>query len=310
MTSSHHHDSNDNRNLMILSTAATSLAKMDSDEDNSGGSSSVIAENELQEAPADEKEEPLADPTTTSSPRKRNKLDMKWEAHLEELRQYKALIGSTSVPVKSQTYGTLGKWCENQRGRYHAGKLSEERIHKLREVGFIFEANAARSPNRLFPSYEKLWRTNVENLKEFMLEFGHAHVPPAYGANPTLGKWVENTRCKYNRGELSEERVDELKEVGFAFQVESSAEKLPYKSYAYEQKWEQHLQQLIDYRDEHGDCNVPTKYDVNPKLAKWCENQKGAYLKNNLKQERIDRLKAVGFSFEKRKRGGARADRV
>lgn len=293
----------DSRNLTTLSTAATSLPKMDSEH-----SSNSIAENELQEAPADEKE-PLSPTAAPTTPRTKNKLDVKWEARLEELRQYKALVDSTSVPVKSQTYGSLGKWCENQKARYRDGRLSEERIRKLREVGFIFEANAARSPNRQFPAYEKLWRTNVDNLKQFITEFGHANVPPCFGADPALGKWVENTRCRYNRGELSEERVDELKEVGFAFQVESSNEKV-YKSFAYDQKWEERLQQLIEYRDEHGDCSVPTKYEANPKLAKWCENQKGAYIKNNLKQERVDRLKAVGFSFEKRKRGGARSDRV
>ena len=48
------------------------MVRLDDGSEGDGGGSNIIAENELQEAPADEKEEPLAH--QTSSPRKRNKL--------------------------------------------------------------------------------------------------------------------------------------------------------------------------------------------------------------------------------------------
>ena len=138
--------------------------------------------------------------------------------------------------------------------------------------------------------------TLLNHYKAFIREFGHANVPVLYSSNPQLGKWVENTRGKYNRGDLTEEQIQELAEAGFTFDTPPSPAK--YHSYAYDDRWAKNLQKLIEYRNEFGDCNV--RDDV--KLSKWCENQKGAYKRNKLSQERIDRLKDVGFSFERKKR--------
>lgn len=125
------------------------------------------------------------------SPEQRTKYDKQWEAHLLELHKYKSLHGDTSVPVKTATYGTLGKWCENQRLTYNKGKMSQERVDKLKSVGFVFESNVARSPKKK-PSTEKMWMQRVEEFQAFVKEFGHGKVPGRYAANPGLGKWVSD----------------------------------------------------------------------------------------------------------------------
>lgn len=255
---------------------------------------STNEEPDLQEAPADEE---VA--ITPSTPTKPHKFDTNWSSNLAELIQYKSLHGSTSVPVKSKIYGSLGKWCENQRLSYHKGKLRPDRIEALKSAGFVFEGNIPRTPDRAYPSNIKRWHDHFMELQDFIQKFGHGNVPRSYALNPSLGKWVENVRCQYARGELSDQRIEELQSVGFEFVIQSSPVK--YKSYAYEHQWEAKLQQLMEYKARYGDCHVLMKYDR--ELGKWCENQRGAYRKGQLSEERVEKLRNVGFSLEKRGRG-------
>ena len=260
-------------------------------------------EHNIQEAAADEESSAKLTPSTPTkarTPIKQHKFDQQWEANLQSLREYKSLHNSCSVPVKSSVYGSLGKWCENQRGNYNKGKLSQERIDKLRSVGFIFEANAPRTPEKAFPSYDKVWKNHIDELKQFIAKFGNANVPAKYSLNPSLGKWVENIRCRYNRGELSDEKIEELSDAGFVFEVPATPPgQKKYRSYAYEELWETRLQEWVDYNQKYQDAPGGR---MNPELRKWCENQRGRYRKNKLSEERVDRLKTVGFSFEDTRR--------
>lgn len=140
----------------------------------------------IEEAPADVLADMKAEAIITT-PKKRHKFDIQWDENLNSLREYKADHGDCSVPIMSKIYGKLGKvcavtsalpcafnfaltsiffkWCENQKYSYGRGKLSQDRIDRLREVGFVFEANVPRSPQKKFPSYDKLKATRIEELK-------------------------------------------------------------------------------------------------------------------------------------------------
>ena len=116
-----------------------------------------------------------------------------------------------------------------------------------------------------------------------------------------LSSQVENQRSAYNRGDLTDEKLNQLTSVGFVFEGTSTT-KEPYRSVTYEHQWNTNFQSLIEYKTEFGDCAVPTKYAVNPTLGKWVENQKSAYRKGKLAEDRVNRLKDIGFSFGKRQR--------
>ena len=60
--------------------------------------------------------------------------------------------------------------------------------------------------------------------------------------------------------------------------------------------------QLEEYKTEHGDCNVPTKYKHNTALGRWVSTQRSEFKKfqrGNKKaaidSERICRLESIGF---------------
>ena len=69
------------------------------------------------------------------------------------------------------------------------------------------------------------------------------------------------------------------------------------KSY---EKWNARFKELLDYRSEHGDCNVPQRQG---KLGNWVSWQRQAYTAGSLAQNRIDRLSSIGFKWALRVAG-------
>jgi hypothetical protein len=60
------------------------------------------------------------------------------------------------------------------------------------------------------------------------------------------------------------------------------------------------------YKREHGNCNVPQKYEADEKLGRWVDNQRNQ-LKNydgddETKLERINRLNSLDFEWGTKKK--------
>ena len=69
-------------------------------------------------------------------------LDEQWESRFNELLTYKTEHGNANVP--QDTIG-LGAWVMTQRAANKKGKISEERIQKLDEIGFKWERIAPKT---------------------------------------------------------------------------------------------------------------------------------------------------------------------
>ena len=67
-------------------------------------------------------------------------------------------------------------------------------------------------------------------------------------------------------------------------------------------KWEEKFNLLCEYKEEFGDCNVPSYYIYKGvRLGKWCNTQRQAYKGKGamaINQERIDKLQSIGFCLE------------
>lgn len=72
--------------------------------------------------------------------------------------------------------------------------------------------------------------------------------------------------------------------------------------------WEQRLQELSDFRSQHGHCDVPTNWPEIPALGIWVANQRQSKKKGTLSESRIDLLEQLGFHWVLR-HGGERAPR-
>ena len=61
--------------------------------------------------------------------------------------------------------------------------------------------------------------------------------------------------------------------------------------------WDERFGELIAYKDRVGDCDVPTRYKENRRLATWVVGQRQAQKLGELSKEKIQRLNQIGFPW-------------
>lgn len=167
---------------------------------------------------------------------------------------------------------------------------------KRRRTESKFEKN--KTP-QLRPHQDVLWQEHFNTLLKFIREHGHCHVHYTFGHDSTLSKWVQRQRYQYKlkiagkKSTLVDERQQKLESVGFIWDSHSA-------------KWQQRLNQLLEYKKEHGHCRVPSTYPINPQLAMWVKSQRRQFklyrsgLNSNLSEERLKSLNNLGFTWELR----------
>ena len=125
------------------------------------------------------------------------------------------------------------------------------------------------------------WEKHFNELKEFKKQHGHCLVSTLSKTHATLGNWVRTQRQRRKRGILSEEQIRRLDRLGFIWNPR-------------QYQWEQMLTALIEYKRVQGHCRVPLS---NPTLGNWVQTQRAFYKRGKLGEERIRRLKALGFQW-------------
>lgn len=129
-----------------------------------------------------------------------------WEQGFEHAKQYYEENGNLTVApeyVASDGF-KLGSWIANQRTKYKANKLSEEKIKLLESIGMTW--------NR----FEEMWETAYSFAREYYLANGTGNVPQKYKtANGfCLGCWVSAQRKAIQNGKLTYEKTVKLAAIG------------------------------------------------------------------------------------------------
>jgi superfamily II DNA or RNA helicase len=199
-----------------------------------------------------------------------------WEENFDKLKKYKERFGHCNVPKKWLEDKSLGSWVERQRQNYESRKLSEDNAKRLEDIGFVWAP------------HEASWEENFDKLKKYKERFGHCNVPKKWSEDKSLGKWVSWQREAYIKGKLDKYRINRLEDISFVWkQIES--------------QWEEKFNVLKEYKENHGDCNVPRNLVVNDlKLGSWVHSQR--IRKEILGKDRIKRLEDLGFEWNIRKR--------
>eukprot|EP00934_Nitzschia_sp_Nitz4_P007236 Nitzschia sp. Nitz4//scaffold110_size71422//817//1740//NITZ4_005861-RA/size71422-processed-gene-0.66-mRNA-1//-1//CDS//3329533050//7226//frame0 len=142
------------------------------------------------------------------------------------------------------------------------------------------------------------WMERFQDLIEFKKETGHCLVPHNFPPNQQLAQWTKRQRYQYklkqmNRhSTLTDARQQELEEMGFVWDSHKAA-------------WFERLEDLKQYRLQHGHCNVPSNYEDRP-LAIWVKCQRRQMKlftrgqKSTMNAERINALDVLGFDWNPR----------
>ena len=177
--------------------------------------------------------------------------------------------------------------------------LSQDRIERLQEIGFQWQALTNHNFNAAF---DAAFKRGCRELIAFKEEFGHCNVPHAFLANPGLGRWCKTMRTSYKNIQkglkagrnLSPDMIERLEEIGFQWQGVN-----------HDEIFEKHCRELMAFKEEFGHCTVPQSFANNPSLKHWCNNMRAAYKKiqkgmkadYNLSEDRIERLEEIGFQW-------------
>jgi hypothetical protein len=154
------------------------------------------------------------------------------------------------------------------------------------------------------------WSTKIALLKKFKMEHSHCRVPQRSDAYPQLAQFTKKMRELYRlcqqgqyKGKiLTAERIQELEELGFEWEVRKVKNKT----------FEERIRDLSGFKDKYGHCNVPRVFEEDVSLGRWChvmrcsyrqikEGQKPMY---KLQPEEIQRLEDMGFQWRIRPRKG------
>jgi hypothetical protein len=163
------------------------------------------------------------------------------------------------------------------------------------------------------------WMEHYEALKAFKEEFGHCNVPARYTRmkNPDgtvdekkrkMFNFVTSQRTshrKLSRGDLDHaltpEKIHLMDGIGFKWKV--GPDVLP---------WEERLQQLVQFSQEHGHCDIPQycKQRGYDGLGNWVCTQRRIYREGRIEPEKAKQLEELGFKWTLRDRGGTLEERM
>ena len=251
------------------------------------------------------KELGVADESSCDERTVKKRQNCKFDEHFDQLIEFKNKFGHCNVPCIYAEDPSLGHWCANfryaycrvQKGLTASTKLSVDRFERLEKIGFKWKANALEV--KPFDEQFDKW---FDQLKEFKHKFGHSHVPQRYIENPALGAWCSTLRYTYKNQRrsgqemsvtlLSAQRIVHLQNLGFDFVSRNIA-------------FDKHVDELVEFKNEFGHCNVPHQYSSNLSLGQWCSNlrkaykqlQKGQKANMNLSVDRIECLENIGFKW-------------
>jgi len=197
-------------------------------------------------------------------------LNEQWEQGFSLLSAFKQREGHCLVTQKHIEDGfKLGKWIDRQRST--KSTLSEERLSRLNELGFIWEP------------FTEQWEQGFSLLSAFKQREGHCLVTQKHIEDGLkLGIWVSKQRS--NKSTLSDERISRLNELGFVWDPLT-------------EQWEQGFSLLSGFKQREGHCLVTNNhFEDGFKLGKWIDRQRST--KSTLSEERLSRLNELGFIWE------------
>jgi len=201
----------------------------------------------------------------------------KWESKFELLRQYKAIIGNTSLPENYVTTDgvKLGIWVDNQRAQKN--RMSAYRIRMLDSISFDWDP------------YANEWGNKFELLQQYKSINGNTNVPSSHITTEgvKLGTWVNSQRGLYRRNQLLPTRISMLVSISFEWDPTVN-------------EWQNKFELLRQYKSINENTNVPQSHVTTDgvKLGTWVSTQRCLHRKTQLLPTRISMLDSISFDWD------------
>jgi superfamily II DNA or RNA helicase len=211
------------------------------------------------------------------------KLDRRWEEMYALLKQYHSANGHSDVPAKWNEDPKLAIWLSNQRQRRNKEQMSDEEFRLLDSLGVTWKSRDVGT-----------WEDRLAEVAAFKAKNGHCEIPFKNPEYPKLGPFVITMRTKRNNGSLSADRIAKLDAIGFVW---ASSRKVLFDGYGISMQWHARFDELLKYKQAHGNWDVPARWPENPQLGNWVNQQRLLKNRQELQPKREEKLNAVGFNW-------------
>ena len=217
--------------------------------------------------------------------------DYLWLRYYAACAEYSREHGNLDVPLKyvSGDGTKLGQWIHNLRSARKnpdtTYRLLPEQMQALDQLGMLWDRRS-----------DRLWQKGYHEALRYHREHGNLDIPAGYrtAEGYRLGAWICDQREKQSMPEKRRELLDAL---GMIWKKPDS--------------WELRYALAKAYYEEHGNLNIPPRYQANGIwLSKWVNEQRQIYIgnrgKKRLTEDQIARLTEIGMvwnnSAERRSR--------
>ena len=110
-----------------------------------------------------------------------------------------------------------------------------------------------------------------------------------------------NQRKQFHDGDLCEDRVDLLNDIGFTWKVDM----MDAKASLNQRRWDEWFTKLQEYRAENGHVHVEDRYrQIKGGLGKWLRNQRQLAREGTLDSRRLERLQSIGVVWNYKQSNG------
>ena len=205
-----------------------------------------------------------------------------WDMYYASAKQYYKENGNLEVLARYITEEgyALGSWLNNQKAIRKgtiSGKLSEDQIQKLDDIGMIWD------------SLDYFWEQNFKLAKEYYLTYGNLDISTNYKSTggKHLGNWILRQRQLYKSNSLTDEQIKKLDSIGMDWMDRV------------DRIWENGFIEAKNYSEEYGNLSVPKNYRTTTDfpLGIWIQRQRSLYKNNKISEDRIKRLTNVGMNW-------------
>ncbi|MBR4961577.1 MAG: helicase associated domain-containing protein [Clostridia bacterium] len=138
------------------------------------------------------------------------------------------------------------------------------------------------------------WEDGYAHALEYYKEHGDLAPTGSYVCRDgfRLGKWLKTQRSQYNQSVryviITEEQIRRLEAIGMVWNLN-------------DELWLKNYRFAKDFYEQHGHLNVPREHKnkINFDLNDWFHQQREAYRKNTLSDERRQLLNEINFDWLK-----------
>ena len=216
--------------------------------------------------------------------RNHSKWSAAWEASYQDAKTYFEAHGDLKVPdgYKGASGKSISIWVQRQRTLRRDGKLSEEQIRLLDEIGMVWEI---KDP----------WEIGYRHAEHFFKVNGHLGMPNQYVCEDgyRLGNWLANQRTNHNNPKkyhrLTDEQTRRLEQLGIVWSPSASS-------------WQVGFEHAKRYMETLNGKSWKSTYVSQDgyKTGAWIRGQMRKWEQGGMKQERATALRSIGLLPQER----------